>query len=80
MTYTEARIDNRVSHRQPRGVALKKLRSLFAAFAACRQAATRRASMKDLTADQLEDIGYADAPRPRLEVKAGLVTNLMSMM
>ncbi len=31
------------------------------------------------TADQLRDIGHAEASAPVLEVKAGLVTNLISM-
>ena len=33
----------------------------------------------DLTPDQLKDIGHAEAPLPTFNVKAGLITNLMSM-
>jgi hypothetical protein len=41
-------------------------------------AATRRA-ISDLTRDQLNDIGYPEQPRPVIQVKAGLITNLTSM-
>jgi hypothetical protein len=40
---------------------------------------SRRRAIANLTADQLRDIGHAEAPAPVLEVKAGLITNLISM-
>jgi hypothetical protein len=35
--------------------------------------------LADLTPDQLRDIGQPEINRPVLEIKAGLMTNLMSM-
>ncbi|NGN44706.1 DUF1127 domain-containing protein [Mesorhizobium sp. CGMCC 1.15528] len=44
------------------------------------QRATATASaLADLTADQLRDVGLPQPSRPELAVKAGLVTNLISM-
>ncbi|HTV70714.1 MAG TPA: DUF1127 domain-containing protein [Rhizobiaceae bacterium] len=39
----------------------------------------RRRAVADLTPHQLRDIGRAETPAPVLEVKPGLITNLMSM-
>lgn len=43
------------------------------------QAAARRRTLAELTDDQLDDIGYHRPNRPTLEIKAGTMTNLMSM-
>jgi len=39
----------------------------------------RRRAIAHLPPEQLNDIGAAETPAPVLEVKPGLVTNLMSM-
>jgi hypothetical protein len=36
-------------------------------------------AIADLTPEQLKDVGLPEAMRPVLEVKAGLITNLMAM-
>ncbi len=53
--------------------------ALAAAVRQWRRAAARRRVLADLTPDQLRDIGQPEINRPMLEVKAGLITNLMSM-
>ncbi len=79
MAHTETRAEYRASNRRLLGVALKSIATIFVAFTEWRRAAARRSAMEDLTSDQLEDIGYSETPRPMLVVKAGLITNLMSM-
>jgi hypothetical protein len=44
-----------------------------------RRSVARRRAIADLTPDQLRDIGHPQAALPTLNVKAGLITNLMSM-
>lgn len=39
----------------------------------------RRRALSDLTPEQLKDMGNQEAHRSKLEIKAGLITNLMSM-
>ncbi|MER8825762.1 DUF1127 domain-containing protein [Mesorhizobium sp. M0938] len=39
----------------------------------------RRRALAELTPDQLNDIGHPEAHRPVLNIKAGLITKLMSM-
>jgi hypothetical protein len=75
MAHTEIRTGNRAWWRS--GVALK----ITARMAAALRAWLRRRAIADLTPDQLKDIGHpeADAPKPTLDVEAGLITNLMSM-
>ncbi|MBB3563344.1 uncharacterized protein YjiS (DUF1127 family) [Rhizobium sp. BK512] len=53
--------------------------ALAAAVRQWRRAAARRRVLADLTSDQLRDIGQPEINRPTLEIKAGLITNLMSM-
>jgi uncharacterized protein YjiS (DUF1127 family) len=53
--------------------------ALAAAVRQLRRAAARRRVLADLTSDQLRDIGQPEINRPTLEIKAGLITNLMSM-
>nr|WP_292523584.1 DUF1127 domain-containing protein [Mesorhizobium sp.] len=52
---------------------------MIAAFRGWRRTVARRRALADLTPDQLNDIGHPEAPRPVLDIKAGLITNLMSM-
>jgi uncharacterized protein YjiS (DUF1127 family) len=69
----------RASNRRLLGIALERTATIFAAFTAWQRTVARRRAIADLTAEQLKDIGHPEAPRPILYIKAGLVTNLMSM-
>ncbi|MGR9164253.1 DUF1127 domain-containing protein [Rhizobium leguminosarum] len=59
---------------------------IIAALRKWQRSVARRNALADMTPDQLRDIGYPRddighprANRPVLEIKAGLVTKLMSM-
>ena len=52
---------------------------IVAALKAWWQTAARRKALANLTPDQLKDIGHPGINRPVLEIKAGLMTKLMSM-
>ena len=73
--------ETRVGHLgvRPLGLVLKTTATAIAALKSWQRTVSRRRALADLTADRLRDIGYAEAPAPVLEVKAGLVTNLISM-
>jgi hypothetical protein len=60
------------------GLVLKTTATAIAALRAWQQTVSRRRAIANLTADQLRDIGHAEPPVPVLEVKAGLITNLIS--
>jgi uncharacterized protein YjiS (DUF1127 family) len=79
MAHTETRTDNRPANRRLLGVALKSITIMVSALTAWRRTVAGRRAIADLTPDQLKDIGYREAPRPTLNIKAGLITNLMSM-
>ncbi|MDO3432536.1 DUF1127 domain-containing protein [Rhizobium sp. CBN3] len=53
--------------------------NLIAGLQAWRRAVVSRQRLAELTPDQLRDIGHPETNRPVLEIKAGLITNLMSM-
>lgn len=53
--------------------------ALVAGPQAWRRAVVSRQRLAELTPDQLRDIGHPETNRPVLEIKAGLITNLMSM-
>lgn len=55
------------------------LRTTLAALRAWYLTVSRRRAIADLSPDQLRDIGHPEAPKAVLEVKAGLITYLMSM-
>lgn len=61
------------------GAALKGAVSIIKAAKARWQAAATRRAVRELTRDQLDDIGYQTPDRPTLEIRAGTMTNLMSM-
>ncbi|BCH16916.1 hypothetical protein [Mesorhizobium sp. L-2-11] len=69
----------RTSKRHLFGPSLKGLEMMIATFRGWRRTVARRGALADLTADQLNDIGHPEADRPVLNIKAGLITNLMSM-
>ncbi|MBB4504697.1 uncharacterized protein YjiS (DUF1127 family) [Rhizobium leguminosarum] len=52
---------------------------IVAALRKWQRSVARRKALADLTPDQLRDIGHPPANRPVLEIKAGLMTKLMSM-
>ncbi|RWI72159.1 MAG: hypothetical protein EOR19_23610 [Mesorhizobium sp.] len=78
MADTDTRADNCASNRLP-GAALHRMATMVAVFTAWRRTFARRRAIANLTPDQLRDIGQPEAPRPTLDIKAGLITNLMSM-
>ncbi|ANK90774.1 MULTISPECIES: DUF1127 domain-containing protein [Rhizobium] len=52
---------------------------LLAALRTWQRAVASRRQLAELTPYQLRDIGHPEANRPVLDIKAGLITNLMSM-
>ena len=76
MAHGEIRSDYRAS-KLLLGYNLKSMGAIIAALRRRRRTATRRRAIADLAPEQLKDIGYAEAPRPLLEVEAGLITDLM---
>jgi uncharacterized protein YjiS (DUF1127 family) len=52
---------------------------MIAAFRGRRRTVAEGRALADLTPDQLNDIGHPEAHRPVLNIKAGLIANLMSM-
>jgi hypothetical protein len=73
------RAETRVDHSSRVRLLGFVLKATNVALKAWQLAAARRRAIADLPLDQLRDIGHAEAPAPVLEVKPGLVTNLMSM-
>jgi len=53
--------------------------TVVATLESWQRAVSRRRSIADLPPERLRDIGCAEVPAAVLEVKPGLVTNLMSM-
>ncbi|CAH2404516.1 hypothetical protein MES4922_360138 [Mesorhizobium ventifaucium] len=58
---------------------LKTTATAIAALKTWQRTVSRRRAIAEMTPDRLRDIGDAEAPAPVLEIKAGLVTNLISM-
>lgn len=79
MAHTTTRTEYRAAARDLYGPKLTSFVAMFAAFRTWRSAVATRKMLRGLTAEQLEDIGHAETPLPSLVVKAGLITNLMSM-
>lgn len=63
------------------GWLFRSLETLIGALAVWRQTVANRHAIAGLTTHELRDIGHplADSPSPTLEIKAGLMANLMSM-
>ena len=76
MAHTELRA-NRPSNLLD--AARRGMATLVSGLAAWQRAVASRKAIAELTPEQLQDIGQSEALRPTLEIKAGLVTNLMSM-
>lgn len=79
MANAEDRAERRTTRTSLFRSGLESIVSLIAAAKARRRTAVIRKSLRDLTPDQLRDIGCPEPPVPSLDVKAGLITNLTSM-
>jgi uncharacterized protein YjiS (DUF1127 family) len=79
MAHTETRGDHHSSTVRLLGLVLKTAAATVIALKNWQRTASRRRVIANLTPDQLRDIGHAEPPAPVLEVKPGLITNLMSM-
>lgn len=80
MAQIETHTGVRAPEKQVSGSKSNPVAAMVAALRAWQSAGSRRKALADLTPDQLRDIGYSEANhRPILEVKAGLMTTLMSM-
>ncbi|RWB25882.1 hypothetical protein [Mesorhizobium sp.] len=79
MAHTETRADRSASKRHLFGSSRKSVALIIAAFRGWRRTVAEGRALADLTPDQLNDIGHPEARRPALDIKAGLITNLMSM-
>jgi uncharacterized protein YjiS (DUF1127 family) len=77
MRRPETRVDHSSTVRLL-GLVLKTTATAVAALETWQRTVSRRRAIANLTADQLRDIGHAEASTPVLEVKAGLITNLIS--
>ncbi|AZN98352.1 DUF1127 domain-containing protein [Mesorhizobium sp. M9A.F.Ca.ET.002.03.1.2] len=76
MPRTKTHIDHSSKVRLLLGFGLK---TTIDALKTWQQTVSRRRAIADLPPEQLRDIGLTEAPAPVLEVKAGLITNLISM-
>jgi uncharacterized protein YjiS (DUF1127 family) len=79
MANTQTRTGRSASKTHLFGSSRKSVATMIAASRGWRQTVARRRALADLTPDQLNDIGHPEAHRPVLNIKAGLITNLMSM-
>lgn len=79
MAHTETHAGAGLSKGKSFGSGLNGVTIIVAALRKWRRAVARRKALADLTPDQLRDIGHPEVNRPALEIKAGLMTNLMSM-
>ncbi|RWK44042.1 DUF1127 domain-containing protein [Mesorhizobium sp.] len=79
MADTQTRARHSASKRHSFGSSRKSVAIMIAAFRGWRRAVARRRALADLTPGQLNDIGHPEAHRPVLDIKAGLITNLMSL-
>ncbi|RWF70692.1 MAG: hypothetical protein EOS26_22815, partial [Mesorhizobium sp.] len=76
---TDTRADRSASKRHLFGSCRKSVVIMIAAFWGWRRTVAEGRALADLTPDQLNDIGHPEAHRPAFDIKAGLITNLMSM-
>ena len=58
---------------------LERIATMVAAARLRRNTAATHRLLQNLTPEQLDDIGYPEPFLPRIEVRPGLITNLMSM-
>ncbi|MFC0009304.1 DUF1127 domain-containing protein [Devosia nitrariae] len=79
MPYVKTRVRHHALRVPLPGLALKTTATAIATLKTWQRTVSTRRAIADLTPDQLRDIGHPEAPVPVLEVRAGLITNLMSM-
>ena len=79
MTHMEIPVERRTSGTSLFASGLESIVVMIAAARFQRRTAATRRLLQDLTPAQLNDIGYPEPSVPQIEVKAGLITNLMSM-
>jgi uncharacterized protein YjiS (DUF1127 family) len=79
MAHTDIRVVRHLSSVRLLGFVLKTTATAIAALRTWQRTVSRRWAIGDLSPNQLKDIGHAEASAPVLEVKAGLITNLISM-
>ncbi|TAV90130.1 DUF1127 domain-containing protein [Rhizobium leguminosarum] len=79
MAHTETHAGISAPERQAFGSWPSSVAMIVAALRKWQRSVARRKALADLTPDQLRDIGHPPANRPVLEIKAGLMTKLMSM-
>jgi len=79
MPHMETRVRYRSFKVRLLGFVLKTTAASIAALKAWQRTVSTYWAIADLTPEQLRDIGHIEPPTPVLEVKAGLITTLMSM-
>ncbi|NYT29218.1 DUF1127 domain-containing protein [Rhizobium sp. WYCCWR 11128] len=86
MAHTETHAGISAPERPVFGSGANSVAIIVAALRKWQRSVARRKALADLTPDQLRDIGYPrddighpQVNRPVLEIKAGLMTKLMSM-
>ncbi|MGR8961752.1 DUF1127 domain-containing protein [Rhizobium leguminosarum] len=79
MAHTETHAGISAPKGQLFGFRSNSVAMIVAALRKWQRSVARRKALADMTPDQLRDIGHPRANRPVLEIKAGLMTKLMSM-
>ncbi|RUU60286.1 DUF1127 domain-containing protein [Mesorhizobium sp. M2C.T.Ca.TU.009.01.2.1] len=79
MARTEAHAGTRASKHRLLGLVSKSAATAVAAFTAWRRGVAGRRALRDLTPDQLKDIGCPQPPSPTFAVNVGRMVDLMSM-
>ncbi|MHC2214632.1 DUF1127 domain-containing protein [Rhizobium leguminosarum] len=79
MAHTETHAGISAPKGQLFGFRSNSVAMIVAALRKWQRSVARRKALADMTPDQLRDIGHPGANRPVLEIKAGLMTKLMSM-
>ena len=78
MAHIQAHATINLSKHQSLGLA-SRAAMVFAAFTAWGRSIGARRAIRELTTEQLKDIGYPEARMPTFVVKVGLLSDLMSM-
>jgi hypothetical protein len=79
MAHTKTRVGRQSSRVHLPALVLKTTAAAVAALKAWQRTVSRRRAIADLSPNQLREVNHVEVPAPVLEVKAGLITNLMSM-
>lgn len=79
MAHTEAHAKTGASRHPLPGMASNSMAAAVAAFVAWRRTIAGRRALADLTPHELRDIGCPELSAPKVVVRVGLMTDLMSM-